>query len=351
MIKKIVRISLTIIGTLFMILVLAIVAFLGVAAILEYRPDDIERIAITGDAKRDIKAGDSLTIVTFNIGYGGLSADQDFFMDGGTIVRPDDQSVIEKNMTGILKILSDIPADIYLLQEVDLDSKRSYHINQAEQFITEMQMNAAFAHNFNSIYTPFPIPPIGKVESGLLTLTNLEINEAKRVSLPVPFSWPVRIFNLKRCLLAEHIPVGEKELVLVNLHLEAYDEGEGNKEQFAVLMDILLEEYENGNYVIAGGDFNQIFPGAAYPEVYPEYWQPGEFDESLLPEGWQLAFDAGTPTCRLLNKPFSGDYDDTQLYVIDGYILSPNVKLDFIKTVDAAFEYSDHNPVLLRVTL
>lgn len=41
----------------------------------------------------------------------------------------------------------------------------------------------------------------------------------------------------------------------------------------------------------------------------------------------------------------------TQYYVIDGLILSPNVKLEEVKTVDAAFENSDHNPVRVVVTL
>ena len=339
----------------FVIIILAVTAifaaFLGIATILEYRPADTEILTVTEGMRNSIDAGSSLAIVTFNIGYAGLSADQDFFMDGGTMVRPDDPSIIERNMAGILEFVSETKADIYLIQEADLKSKRSYRMNQAEMLTSETKMNAAFAYNFNSLYTPFPIPPIGKVESGLLTLTNLDVKEAKRISLPVPFTWPVRLFNLKRCLLAERIPAGNQELVLVNLHLEAYDDGAGKKEQLAVLMNLLIEEYEKGNYVVAGGDFNQIFPAAAYPDVDTEFWAPGVLDEDLLPDGWQYAYDAETPTCRLLNKPFSGDYEDTQLYVIDGFILSPNVTLGFVKTIDMSFAYSDHHPVLLKITL
>ena len=93
---------------------------------------------------------------------------------------------------------------------------------------------STFAYNFNSQYVPYPIPQIGHVESGLLTLTNNEINYSERVKLPCPFSWPVRIVNLKRCLMVDRSPVYDaqgndtgKELVLINLHLEAYDSGEG----------------------------------------------------------------------------------------------------------------------------
>jgi endonuclease/exonuclease/phosphatase family metal-dependent hydrolase len=61
-----------------------------------------------------------------------------------------------------------------------------------------------------------------------------------------------------------------KYLVLVNLHLEAYDDGEGKKAQTEMLKQILQEEADQGNYVIAGGDFNQTFSGtddSMYPEL------------------------------------------------------------------------------------
>ena len=42
---------------------------------------------------------------------------------------------------------------------------------------------------------------------------------------------------------------------------------------------------------------------------------------------------------------------NTQYYVIDGFILSPNVQLDEVKVLDEGFANSDHNPVSLQVTL
>ena len=75
-------------------------------------------------------------------------------------------------------------------------------------------------------------------------------------------------------------------------------------------------------------------------------------DEKLLPEGWTLAFDLTTPSCRLLNQPYDpGDAAGTQYYVIDGLILSPNVELRSVETLDAGFAYSDHNPVKIQIVL
>lgn len=173
--------------------------------------------------------------------------------------------------------------------------------------------------------------------------------------MPCPFKWPLRIANLKRCLLVSRIKLEDtdKELVIVNLHLEAYDDGEGKAAQTAELIDLLEEEYAKGNYVIAGGDFNQSFPGSldAWPIIDDETWMPGILDESTLPDGWSFASDTETPSCRLLNKPYDPDDQTSQHYVIDGFIISPNVEVTSAKTIDTGFEYSDHNPVRLSVKL
>ena len=60
---------------------------------------------------------------------------------------------------------------------------------------------------------------------------------------------------------------------------------------------------------------------------------------------------ATTPSCRLLNHPYDPNPAGNQFYVIDGFILSPNVRLDRVETMDHQFQYTDHNPVIIEVTL
>ena len=87
-------------------------------------------------------------------------------------------------------------------------------------------------------------------------------------------------------------------------------------------------------------------------KAHPENWEPGILAEDTAPEGWTLAYDLSVPSCRLLNQPYdASDTENTQHYVIDGLILSPNVQLKTVETVDAGFENSDHNPVLVTVVL
>ena len=351
------RFLLKFILTLLLVAVIAVGGLLGWLTATEFNPAPTESVEVGRPGEGGaVPTGDVLPVLNWNVGYAGLGRNEDFFMDGGKRSKPDEPDVVYAYLDGIMKTIREQAPDLVLLQEVDADSGRTYEIDERPYLETDMD-NTAFAMNYSCPFVPVPWPPIGKVNSGLFTMTrDLKIESAERISLPCPFSWPLRIANLKRCLLVSHLPVegSDRELVLVNLHLEAYDDGEGKIAQTNQLRDFIEAEYAKGNYVIAGGDFNQVFPGSldVYPNTHPENWEPGVLDEKLLPEGWTLAYDLSTPTCRLLNQPYDpADTEGTQYYVIDGLILSPNVKLGSAETVDAGFENSDHNPVKIAVTL
>lgn len=339
---------------LVLIILIASIGLFGWLTLTEFRPSAQESVdLITDQAAEDLQSGDSLSVLTWNIGYAGLGAESDFFMDGGKDTRSADKETTLRYLDGINTITSSAEYDLLVLQEVDTSSTRSYSINQAEQLAFGDSVHAL---NFSCPFVPYPLPPIGKVNSGLLTLSDYNIASAERISLPCPFNWPVRIANLKRCLLISRIPIkgSDAQLVLVNLHLEAYDSGEGKIAQTKQLMEFIKSEYEAGNYVIAGGDFNQVFPDtlSIYPNTHEENWAVVSLDPADLPEGFSFAWDDKTPTCRLLNQPYNpADTDGTQYYVIDGFILSPNVSLESVETLDLGFANSDHNPVHLKVRL
>jgi len=349
MVKRILKI----IGIILLVIVILAAALVIFLSATEYRPADrqaADRLFAAGDGA---PAGTTVTVCTWNIGYAGLGKESDFFMDGGEMVDPPSQEVVEKNLAGIQSYIQSNPADVWLLQEVDVNSARTGSLDEFAQLRQVLSGSAAFAYNYKCPFVPIPLPPMGRVESGIATLTGLAMEEdAQRVSLPCPFSWPIRAAQIKRCLLVTRVPVegSDKELVLVNLHLEAYDDGEGKIAQTRLLLQVLQEEYEKGNYVIAGGDFNQTFPGGLeqFPIADPEKWTPGVLEDSILPDGWQFACDTALATCRLLDQPYCAD---CQLYVIDGFILSPNVELVDVHTETLDFEHSDHNPVRLTVNL
>ena len=121
-----------------------------------------------------------------------------------------------------------------------------------------------------------------------------------------------------------------------------------------MLKEILDEEAAAGNYVIAGGDFNQTFSNtdiSAYP-VQDGMWAPGRIDTAEIGDGWQCLMDSSVPSCRSLDKPYQGaDPENFQYYVIDGFIVSSNVQVRSCETKDMGFVCTDHNPVLLECVL
>ena len=345
----------------FEILLYIILAVLAAGVLLavfltvsEYRPADVENVPVTGTpADRQIALDQEISLISWNLGYGALGKDADFVMDGGGNAPAADKALVEANLAGIADTLKKEEADFWLLQEADSDSARSFHTDFRTRFALAQN---AFALNYSCPFVPFPWPPFGKVNSGLITASSYDVEEAERISLPCPFSWPLRTANLKRCLLASYLPVEgtDRKLVLINLHLEAYDSGEGKIAQTRQLREFMQSEYEKGNYVIAAGDFNEIFPGteAIYPNEHPENWMPGTLEENSIPEGFSYVYDAAVPTCRLLNQPYNpSDTANTQYYVIDGMVVSPNVKVESVETLDCAFTYSDHNPVKVTLSL
>lgn len=346
-----------ILGLLLALLAALVAVLLLWLTLREYKPQDVESVSLEGTANRTVSPGDSLQITSWNTGYAGLDASQDFFMDGGSGVRPQTEDTIWENVEGITAQLEELNSDVYFLQEVDANSKRSYYIDQRAQYASAFpDYESTYAINYKVDYVPYPLPTIGKVEGGLVSLNSFSANQAERISLPVAFSWPIRLGQLKRCLLVNRVPLSgsSKELVLVNLHLEAYDSGQGKSAQTKLLVEFLEKEYAKGNYVIAGGDFNQTFTAEdmeTYPVLNPELWTPGVLDLSSLSEGWTLAEDPSVPSCRLLNEPYDPKSPHTQYYIIDGFILSPNVSLQEAITTDAGFRYADHNPLTIRVTL
>lgn len=349
MVKKLLKVLLI----LLLVVVITVGGLLVFLSVTEYRPKDVEIIPVKGTGSGAVPS-ENLSILCWNVGYAGLGAEEDFFMDGGKRVRPDNREIVTGYLDGIRRsIMEHRPVDLVMLQEVDSNSARTYSIDETDVLSRNC---SAYALNYSCPFVPFPFPPIGKVHGGLLTTTDYEIREAERISLPCPFSWPMRTANLKRCLLVCRLPVQDtgKELVLVNQHLEAYDNGEGKIAQTRQLMDLLQKEYRNGNYVIAGGDFNQIFPGSLqlWPNNHPDLWTPGILETESLPTGFQYVCDMTVPTCRLLNQPYDpADTVNTQYYVIDGFIVSPNVTVDTVETLDFGFRNSDHNPVCITVSL
>lgn len=333
-------------------LVLLFLAFLLYSTIDNYNPDPVEKAAASEDAA--VLTDSTFSIVTWNLGYAGLDSTMDFFYDGGENVRPEKDEVtrnIQKILTQLEKYRDN---DFLLLQEVDKRSKRSYRNNMYAMIASFFaDYHTAFGKNYDVDFVPLPpSKPMGKVISGLQTLSAYVPSEVTRHSFPGNYSWPMSVFMLDRCFLVNRYPLpGGKELVIINTHNSAYDDGTLRQQQMDFLKAFLVKEYASGNYVVTGGDWNQSPAGfdPAFPYDLFDTDNLSYIEEGYPDAGWTWAYDPATPTNRRVLQPYTrGDSPTT---VIDFFLLSPNIELIGISGEDLQFAWSDHQPVLMKFRL
>jgi len=348
----------------FVLLVYAVTIILH-GTFTDYKPE--EKTVLTPLSKSELATvdEDTLSFMIWNVGYAGLGASSDFFfqgggffIDGGKMIRPPQESV-EKNIEAGQRFIRTNPADFYLFQELDINSKRSYFINQFQAFQDQLpDYEAQFGKNLEVARIPAPIlqpwSAYGKATSGLGTFSKYQSQESTRFQLPGKLGWPNRLFLLDRCVLSSRYALADgKDLVVMNIHNDAYDKnGDLKGQQLDYVKDLAKAEYEKGNYVVLGGDWNMCPP---YFKV--DGFMKGGMDkrkqynipDDLFTEGWNWIYDPTEPTNRKTDEKYVAG--KTFVTIIDFYLLSPNLKAVQVKTVDQAFEFSDHQPVYLKVAL
>ena len=195
-----------IIGIIVFILALLLTGFL-VLIFTEYKPEPVEELIVEGEAKKTLKRNEEIKLLTYNLGYLSLDSTQDFFMDGGENVRPNTASNVNKNLAAIQNFISNENADIYLFQEVDRDSKRSYNMDQYEGLKKDFEGTASYATYHRCLYIPYPIfNSVGKVESGMVVLNKFD-STASRIALQSAYKFPKSVVMFKRCLMLERMKV------------------------------------------------------------------------------------------------------------------------------------------------
>lgn len=334
--------------------------------VTDYNPDAVSPNEIIANSKNAVIKDSTLTFAIWNVGYGGLGKDIGFFYSGGGYLTSGDKQVrqsreeVDANIEGAVDFLEKSNADFYLFQEVDVNSKRSYYIDQLDLYSkAKPDFASHISLNFDVQYLPIPIfefwNTYGKAYSGLGTLSRYEPVEDKRLSLPGKFSWPDYIFQLDRCIgYFKYQLANGKYLIVLNIHNTAYDKtGVLKKKQVAFFKDLAMKEYEAGNYVIAGGDWNQLPPGVSSDEFMMKKLDKRNYKYNipadLFPSDWEWASDNCIPTCRDSSTPFVKG--KSRVFLIDYYLVSPNVEVIQTKCINYNFEHSDHQPVMMNVRL
>lgn len=109
------------------------------------------------------------------------------------------------------------------------------------------KMASVHVSNFHSAYLFYPIlDPHGVVNSGIATFSKYKIDKVIRKSLEITDAFPSKFFDLDRCFSASYLKTNhDNYLVIVNVHLSAYDKGGVyRKKQLQQLNSFLEVEYQ-----------------------------------------------------------------------------------------------------------
>lgn len=364
MAKRIIKIA----GAVVAILAAVLLAYFIYLMATYYRLDDslpleTQHNEATASLERNYHPGDRLVAVTANLGFGAYLPNFDFFMDGGSGSVAESAASATASIEGSAAAIKKLRPDFILFQEVDTDADRSHHVDELALLQKEFPSYASvFAQNYDSPFLAWPpTAPHGASKAGMATFSHFTMDSSLRRSLPISDSL-TKFLDLDRCYAITRFngPDGH-QLVVMNVHLSAYGADESIMEaQRSMLYDDMRREYEAGNYVIVGGDFNHDMLGDSNgfygnaTETEESWAKP--FDFAGIPEGFiapmRQAFENGTfdsaATCRDAGRPYDGTNDR---WVMDTFLCSDNIQVESCETLDLDFAYSDHNPVVLTFSL
>ena len=357
MIKKILKFALI----LLVVLLLVVLAYLAYVIFTYDRIEDKQPLTIEGEALEDIVSlNTEYTIVTQNLGFGAYVQDFTFFMDGGTESRARSEDSVIESINNAMAQIEGLDPDFILFQEVDIDSTRSYHVDQYNMLSNKFtDYSRCKAINYDSAYLMYPFTePHGASYSSMATFSRFTIDSSLRRSFPISTSLS-KFLDLDRCYSVSRIAVeGGKELIIYNVHSSAYGgSDEIRTAQMTMLMNDMKAEYDKGNYVICGGDFNHDFTGDSTQKLNGglgtlDFGWAQPFPDELIPDGFSRAISYKNgevnPTCRDCDIPYE---EGNFTIIVDGFIVSDNVKVVEVENIVTGFTYSDHNPVVLKFIL
>ena len=267
------------------------------------------------------------SIITYNIGY--LSG----MANNLPVEKP--RSLFDENLNKVIRALKKADADIISFQEIDFSANRSFYINQHEEIAKLGYPFSGRAVNWDKKYVPFPYFPVsvhfGKVISGQSVLSKYKILEQERIALDRdpdnPFYYDT--FYLDRLAQILKIKVMNNTLVLINVHLEAYN-ASTRARQMRQIKKLYLKYYEDFPTILLG-DFNSDirFPDASIKLLLN---LPNTGCVAFDPVNSQNTFSSKVPEVRL-DYIF---YNEEFIKEISG------------KVLHQFQEASDHLPLLMK---
>ena len=346
---------LKLIGKILVSIILVFALIIGSYVIYVYAqyhrlPNDMKQ-TIKNPQTQQVELGQTYKMMTFNIGYGSYPPSFNFFMDGGDDVRAYSKSSVKSAIQEDIRLINKEKPDFGNIQEIDWQGDRSQQVNEPQMVCAGLpDYTSVLTQNYDSAYLFYPVTkPIGKAKSGIMTYSKYEIESSTRYKLPIETNFN-KFFDLDRAFSVSILPIknSDKKFVIFNTHLSAFiTDQKIQKQQLLTLFDEMKKYVSKGDYVICGADYNHALAGKAHPELT---WMK-EFPTENLTKGMRVVAPTNAPTVRSLDYAYDKKNPKNTFGIIDGFLVSNNIKDLKIQTIDNQFKSSDHQPVVMDFSL
>ena len=188
---------------------------------------------------------------------------------GLTLWPPSSIRVVDWNidrglqLSGIVEFLADAKADLIILQEVDINARRTHRLNVAQEIAQKLKMNYVFGREFQELTQGSRTSPAyhGQATFSAWPLSNPRILRFQRQSnfwrprwyLPEIAPFQERIGG--RMALVSEVNIAGKPLVSYNLHLESRGDNDLRRSQLLECLDD-AGQYKSTAPIILAGDLN-----------------------------------------------------------------------------------------------
>jgi endonuclease/exonuclease/phosphatase family metal-dependent hydrolase len=166
-------------------------------------------------------------------------------------------------LSEIIDFLADSNADVFLLQEVDINAHRTHQLNIAQEIARKLRLNYVFGREFVELTQGSKTSPAyhGQATLSRWRMSNSRILRFQRQSdfwKPRWYKPKLQTFQERlggRIALVSEIDIQGLPIVTYNLHLESRSDDELRLAQLnEVLHDVTT--YDAARLLILGGDFN-----------------------------------------------------------------------------------------------
>lgn len=296
----------------------------------------------------------SLRVMTWNVAWGFGWGSEGSQKPTGRKTREN----IERALENMGEAIRAQRADVVLLQEVDFDSKRSFHLDQGQMLARASGLRyLAPAVSWRAHYIPFPYwPPaahFGAMKSGGAILSRFPIKVAEVQLLPKPADNPFiyNWFYLFRYLQRATLQVGEREVVVFNMHLDAFHLENRREQTGLVTQRVRAEPHDR---VIVGGDLNTVPPESTLRHGYPDEAHTDHRTDDTLERFRALSGYTPAVSAERFKAEeasfftFPAHAPNRQL---DHLFFSPGIRVSSARVLHEVGDPSDHLPLLVEVEL